>query len=156
MQAHHTFDEDQVGLGGGRMQQRAAVRFATHPQVELIHRLAAGLGQDGWVEEIGAGLEHAHPAPLWDRPAGQRGGGGGLGMMAAMGAGLGGKAAAARMGRSVMKRGGSRAGRRLGIAMGGRFSKGLGKNLDQLSLETVKMFYEDAKQAGYKIEINDK
>ena len=33
---------------------------------------------------------------------------------------------------------------------------GLGKDLDQLSLETVKMFYEDAKQAGYKIEINGK
>ena len=33
---------------------------------------------------------------------------------------------------------------------------GLGKNLDQLSLETVKMFYEDAKQAGYKIQTNDK
>ena len=34
--------------------------------------------------------------------------------------------------------------------------EGLGKDLDQLSLETVRMFYEDAKQAGYKIEINDK
>ena len=34
--------------------------------------------------------------------------------------------------------------------------EGLGKNLEQLSLETVKMFYEDAKQAGYKIEINGK
>ena len=33
---------------------------------------------------------------------------------------------------------------------------GLGKNLDQLSLETVKMFYEDAMHAGYKIETNDK
>lgn len=33
--------------------------------------------------------------------------------------------------------------------------EGLGKNLEQLSLETVKMFYEDAKQAGYKIETND-
>ena len=34
--------------------------------------------------------------------------------------------------------------------------EGLGKDLDQLSLETVKMFYEDAKQAGYEIETNDK
>ena len=33
---------------------------------------------------------------------------------------------------------------------------GLGKNLDQLSLETVKMFYEDAMHAGYKIKTNDK
>ncbi len=29
---------------------------------------------------------------------------------------------------------------------------GIGKNLDQLSLETVKTFYEDAKSAGFKIE----
>ena len=34
--------------------------------------------------------------------------------------------------------------------------KGLGKNLDKLSLETVKMFYDDAKNAGYKIKTNDK
>ena len=34
--------------------------------------------------------------------------------------------------------------------------KGLGKNLDNLSLETVKMFYDDAKNAGYKIKTNDK
>lgn len=32
--------------------------------------------------------------------------------------------------------------------------KGIGKNLDELSLETVKMFYEDAKKAGYKIKTN--
>jgi len=32
----------------------------------------------------------------------------------------------------------------------------IGKNLDQLSLETVKTFYEDAKEAGYKININEK
>ena len=29
-------------------------------------------------------------------------------------------------------------------------------NLDNLSLETVKMFYDDAKNAGYKIKTNDK
>ena len=34
--------------------------------------------------------------------------------------------------------------------------KGIGKDLDQLSLETVKTFYEDAKTAGYKIDINGK
>ena len=27
----------------------------------------------------------------------------------------------------------------------------LGKNLDQFSLETVKMFYDDAKEAGFSI-----
>lgn len=34
--------------------------------------------------------------------------------------------------------------------------KGIGKNLDQLSLETVKMFFSDAKSAGYKIEVDGK
>ncbi len=33
--------------------------------------------------------------------------------------------------------------------------KGIGKDLSQLSLETVKTFYEDAKSAGFKIEINE-
>ena len=53
--------------------------------------------------------------------------GGGLGMM---GMGLGGKVAARKMlTNSIMRRGGSRAMRRTGIALGGRFSKGLGKKL---------------------------
>ena len=34
--------------------------------------------------------------------------------------------------------------------------KGIGKDLNQLSLETVKTFYEDAKAAGYKIDTNGK
>ena len=33
---------------------------------------------------------------------------------------------------------------------------GIGKNLDQLSLETVKTFYKDAQEAGYKIYFNEK
>jgi len=53
--------------------------------------------------------------------------GGGLGMM---GMGLGGKVAARRMlTNSIMRRGGSRAMRRMGIALGGQFSRGLGKKL---------------------------
>ena len=32
----------------------------------------------------------------------------------------------------------------------------IGKDLNQFSLETVKMFYDDAKNAGYKIKTNDK
>ena len=32
----------------------------------------------------------------------------------------------------------------------------IGKNLNELSLETVKSFYEDAKSAGFKININEK
>lgn len=32
-------------------------------------------------------------------------------------------------------------------------AKNLGKNLEKLSLETVQMFYNDAKDAGYKIEL---
>jgi len=58
-----------------------------------------------------------------------RGGGMGGGGMMALGAGIGGKAAASRLGRSVMKRGGARAAKRFGIALGGRFGKGLGKTL---------------------------
>jgi len=34
--------------------------------------------------------------------------------------------------------------------------KGVGKNLEESSLETVKMFYEDAKSAGYKIDLDEK
>ena len=33
---------------------------------------------------------------------------------------------------------------------------GINKNLDQLSLETVKTFYKDAQEAGYKIYFNEK
>lgn len=32
----------------------------------------------------------------------------------------------------------------------------IGKDLDEFSLDTVKMFYNDAKEAGYKIEYNEK
>lgn len=53
--------------------------------------------------------------------------GGGLGMM---GMGMGGKVAARKMlTNSILRRGGSRAMRRLGIAMGGQWSRGLGKKL---------------------------
>ena len=34
--------------------------------------------------------------------------------------------------------------------------KGIGKNLKDLSLETVKTFYSDAQSAGYKINLNEK
>jgi len=33
--------------------------------------------------------------------------------------------------------------------------EGVGKNLDKLSLETVKTFYDDAKSAGFKIDVNE-
>jgi hypothetical protein len=56
-------------------------------------------------------------------------GGGGSRRGGGPGMGFGGKAMAARLGRTVMKRGGARAGTRLGIALGGRMSKGLGKGL---------------------------
>ena len=53
--------------------------------------------------------------------------GGGLGMM---GMGLGGKVAARKMlTNSILRRGSSRAMRRMGIALGGQFSRGLGKKL---------------------------
>ena len=34
--------------------------------------------------------------------------------------------------------------------------KGIGKDLKNLSLETVKTFYSDAQSAGYKINLNEK
>ena len=57
------------------------------------------------------------------------GAGGGSRRGGGPGMGFGGKAMAARLGRSVMRRGGARAGTRLGIALGGRMGKGLGKSL---------------------------
>ena len=41
-QAHHAFDEDEVVALRRSMQALAAVGLAVHPQVQLVHRLAAG------------------------------------------------------------------------------------------------------------------
>ena len=73
MQAHHAFDEDQVGLASGLPEQLAAVILAAHPQVELPARRAAGVLVHHRIDEVGAGLEHPHPQALAAPVAGQRG-----------------------------------------------------------------------------------
>ncbi|KAF1060887.1 MAG: hypothetical protein GAK45_02392 [Pseudomonas citronellolis] len=77
-QPHDTFDEDQVGVGGSVPQQTAALLFANHPHVQLVHRRAAGALQDHRVEKIRPALEHPHLAPEVAVQARQGGGDGGL------------------------------------------------------------------------------
>jgi hypothetical protein len=77
-EAHDAFDQQHVGLGGRQRHLAAAVILAAQPQVEVDHRLAAGLLQHHGIEEIGAGLEHPHPLALAPVQARQRGGDGGL------------------------------------------------------------------------------
>lgn len=93
----------------GRKSLAASEEFALEQGGDFSNNAAyMGLGANG-MALMGAG------------GGSRRGGGPGMG--------FGGKAMAARLGRSVMKRGGARAGTRLGIALGGRMSKGLGKGL---------------------------
>jgi hypothetical protein len=54
-QAHHAFDQDQVGLAR-RFPQRATFLLADHPHVQLIHRRAAGALEDHRVEKSGPHL----------------------------------------------------------------------------------------------------
>ncbi len=41
-QAHHAFDQDEVVLCAAACRRWRAVGLAVHPQVQLVHRLAAG------------------------------------------------------------------------------------------------------------------
>ena len=77
-QAHHAFDQDQIGFGGGFPQQAAAFLLADHPHVHLIHRRTAGALENHRVEEVRAALEHAHLAPLIAMQTSERGSNGGL------------------------------------------------------------------------------
>ncbi|MNF76667.1 hypothetical protein D3C84_587870 [compost metagenome] len=77
-QAHHTLDEDQVGLPRRLPQQAAALGLAHHPQVQLVDRRAGGAGQDHRVEKVRPALEYPHPLALASVQAGERGGDGGL------------------------------------------------------------------------------
>ncbi|MNT01355.1 hypothetical protein D3C72_1358170 [compost metagenome] len=63
-QAHHAFDDHQVGLARGGMQARAAVGLAGHPQVERMHRRAGGQREPVRIEEVGPALEGPHAAAL--------------------------------------------------------------------------------------------
>ena len=77
-QAHHALDDHEVGLGRGRMQPRAAVGLAGHPQVERMHGRAGGEPQPVRVEEVGPALEGAHAPALARMQPRERGGHGGL------------------------------------------------------------------------------
>ena len=59
-QAHHAFDEDEVVALRRSMQALAAVGLAIHPQVQLVHRLAAGELVPVRVQKVWPALEHLH------------------------------------------------------------------------------------------------
>ncbi len=63
-QAHHAFDQDQIGVQRGFIHQPPAFGRAGQPQIELIHGMAAGTLQNHRIEEIRPGLEHPDCAPL--------------------------------------------------------------------------------------------
>nr|AIA99051.1 hypothetical protein T29Apl_00008 [Methylibium sp. T29] len=78
VQTHDAFDQDQVSLRRRAVQQPGAVRGAAHPQVELLHRRAAGAFQHHRIQEVGTCLEDAHAPALAAVRVRQRGGDGGL------------------------------------------------------------------------------
>lgn len=104
-QAHHPFDEDQVGLAGGPRQQASRFGLADHPQVELVDRRAGGAGEDHRVEEVRPALEHPYPPPLARMQAGQGGGDGGLALAGGRGGDQQGRTACLGHGRSVSAHG---------------------------------------------------
>gem|GEM_PF-2764139 len=77
-QAHHPFDQDQVGLARRFPEQAPRLLFADHPQVELIDRLAAGTREDHRVEKVRPALEHPHALALPRMQPRQSRGDGGL------------------------------------------------------------------------------
>src|SRR5690606_7642718 len=63
----------------GRLAQQLPTVLDTHdPRIEVVHRLAAGLHQNRWIDKIGAGLETAHTQTIARVMACQRRGDGGL------------------------------------------------------------------------------
>jgi hypothetical protein len=77
-QTHHAFDQDHVRNASGLVEQLTALRFAHHPQVELVHRSARGLLQDHRVEKIRPHLEHTAMQPATAEVARQASRDGGL------------------------------------------------------------------------------
>ncbi len=77
-QAHHPFNQNQVGFGGGFPQQAATFLLADHPHVQLIHRRTAGALEDHRVEKIRTAFEYAHLTPLIAMQTGECSGDGGL------------------------------------------------------------------------------
>jgi len=72
-QAHHAFDQDQVGLARRFPEQASRLLFADHPQIELIDRLATGTREDHRVEKVRPALEHPHALALPRMQPGQSG-----------------------------------------------------------------------------------
>ena len=60
-QAHHPFDQNQIGLPRCLPEALAAFGFAHHPQIQLVHQCAAGAGEDHRVEKVRPALEYPHP-----------------------------------------------------------------------------------------------
>ena len=77
-QAHDAFDQDQIGLLRGLIQQRLAVTFADHPQIELIDWISRSSLQDHRIEKVRSGFEHPHPAALIAVITSESGGDGGF------------------------------------------------------------------------------
>ena len=63
-QAHHPFNQNQVGVTRRLPEQTTALGFTDHPQVELIHRRTAGASKNHRVKKIRAALEHPHALAL--------------------------------------------------------------------------------------------
>ena len=63
-QAHHPFDQNQIGFTCRLPKQPAALRLANHPQIKLIHRCTAGASENHRIEKIRAAFEHPHALAL--------------------------------------------------------------------------------------------
>ena len=98
-------------------------------EAEKLGRKSIAAAEEASIERGGDFSSNAAYMGLGANGMALMGAGGGSRRGGGPGMGFGGKAMAARLGRTVMKRGGARAGTRLGIALGGKMSMGLGKNL---------------------------
>ena len=78
VQPHHAFDQNQVRCLRGPVQALADVLFAVDPQVELVHRPAAGQFMPVRIQKIRSALEHLHAPPGARMQACQSGGERGL------------------------------------------------------------------------------
>ena len=77
-QAHHAFNQDQIGLLGGSVEPGCHIFGASHPAIERMHRGTAGQLMPVRIQKIRPTLEHAHCAPLAAVQTCQGGGEGGF------------------------------------------------------------------------------
>ena len=64
VKTHDAFDQDEVGGAGRLVEEPAAMRLASHPQIELIDRPAARALENHGVEKVRTRLEHLNRASL--------------------------------------------------------------------------------------------